>query len=103
METQIATCDNGCNEEFEINETDIKTAVVCDDIEEHYFSCSHCGEKYVAYYTNSEIKSNLVKLKALSYEEKCATTHKQVAKIRNQFVEIYNKNREIQKQIRNLM
>lgn len=34
-------------------------------IEEHYFTCSHCGKKYISYYTNKNIRRKQTEIRHL--------------------------------------
>jgi transcription initiation factor IIE alpha subunit len=56
-----AQCDK-CNKYFEVQ---IKLRKPDRGIEEHYFNCSHCGEKYISYYTNKNIRRKQKEVRAL--------------------------------------
>lgn len=44
---------NECKHEFEIK---VRTKHIKDDIEEVFFNCPNCHERYTSYYTNDKIK-----------------------------------------------
>lgn len=44
---------NKCKHEFEVK---VKTKHIENDVEEVFFNCPHCHERYTAYYTNDKIK-----------------------------------------------
>lgn len=46
-------CCNECKHEFEVS---VRTRYIKDDIEEVFFNCPGCNERYTAYYTNNRIK-----------------------------------------------
>lgn len=47
-------CDAGCQKPFDIEQFD--TDKLHDDIERVGFTCPHCNHRYVAFYTNAEIR-----------------------------------------------
>lgn len=51
-------CDK-CNKKFEIK---LKTRKLPLGVEEVYFICSHCKEKYISYYTDESIREKQKKI-----------------------------------------
>lgn len=51
-------CDN-CTEDFEIK---IQEERVKDDVKRMFFTCPHCNEKFVYFYTNTRIETIKKKL-----------------------------------------
>lgn len=50
-----AICNEGCNKPFEI--TDMPTLQIDDsDVEITCFYCTHCNHRYVAFYTDAEVR-----------------------------------------------
>lgn len=47
-------CDAGCSQAFTIES--FKLDLLPDEIEKIYFTCTHCGHEYLAYYTDAEIR-----------------------------------------------
>lgn len=51
---------NKCKNDFEIK---VRTRYVIDDIEEVFFNCPHCHERYTSYYLNDNIKDMQKKIR----------------------------------------
>lgn len=49
-----AICNEGCNQQFSIEQFEIEQ--LYDGIEKTFFECPHCKHRYVAYYTDPEIR-----------------------------------------------
>ncbi|WP_337034763.1 hypothetical protein [Paenibacillus illinoisensis] len=49
-----ALCNEGCNKQFTVDGFDIEQ--LNDGVEKTYFECPHCKHRYVAYYTDPEIR-----------------------------------------------
>lgn len=52
----LAICDaeDGCKKEFTLEKFEVEK--LDNDIEKTYFKCPHCNKKYVAFYTDKEIR-----------------------------------------------
>ncbi|MBN3405726.1 hypothetical protein CF088_10580 [Clostridium botulinum] len=55
-------CDKGCKKKFEIKE--FKERKLKDGVIETYFKCPKCGEKYICFYTDKEIRLLQSKLRS---------------------------------------
>lgn len=83
-----AICNEGCNKPFEI--TDMPTLQIDDsDVEITCFYCTHCNHRYVAFYTDAEVRKLQEKIRKVqkkftnpNYDHKVAA--KQEAKIKAQ-------------------
>lgn len=64
-------CDK-CNKEFKIV---LKTRKLPLGVEEVYFKCTHCNEKYVSYYTDESIRKKQREINKM-YEEIAKITDK---------------------------
>lgn len=49
-----ALCNEGCQQQFSLDGFEIEH--MHDGIEKTYFECPHCKHRYVAYYTDPEIR-----------------------------------------------
>lgn len=47
-------CDAGCNQAFTFN--DFSFEQLHDGVEKTYFNCPHCGQEYVAFYRDEEVR-----------------------------------------------
>lgn len=47
-------CNEGCNQQFTVDGFEIEK--LNDGVEKTYFECPHCKHRYVAYYTDPEIR-----------------------------------------------
>lgn len=70
-------CDK-CNKKFEIK---LKTRNLPLGIEEVYFICPHCKEKYVSYYTDESIREKQKKINGMYEEYRKAKTQKETIKM----------------------
>ena len=52
-------CNNGCGKEFALAEIKIQSKVVAHKghVEQYYFNCPHCGEKYICFYSDNQVKA----------------------------------------------
>ena len=58
-------CNEGCNQLFNISQLKIGRDALTGGIEHHYIQCPNCNHKYTSYYTNDEIRTMQVRVKAL--------------------------------------
>ncbi|ALA12727.1 hypothetical protein ABNB59_20600 [Paenibacillus larvae] len=57
-----AICNKGCNKEFFAA---FRTKRLKNGIEKIFFTCSQCGEEYVCYYTDPDIRQDQKRLRYL--------------------------------------
>lgn len=70
-------CDK-CNKEFEIK---LKVNNHINNIEEAYFKCPNCGEKYISCFTDKNIRLKQKKINKMWEEYKKAPTQEEVVKM----------------------
>ena len=80
----MVTC-NECKHKFKVN---VRTRQCSIDVQEVFFNCPNCNERYTAYYLNDRIKHLQMKLKRTRGKER-ATTQKQIKQEMNRLQEIY--------------
>lgn len=81
-------CCNECKHEFEVS---VRTRYIKDDIEEVFFNCPECNERYTAYYLNDKIKKQQKQIKnnhMNKYKQK--QLKKQAEEEMNRLEEIYS-------------
>lgn len=83
-------CDAGCKEQFTIQ--DFQHGDLGDGVEKTYFTCPHCLQEYVAFYTDAEIRKLQEKIRKVQsrfakqhYDPKAGS--KQEAKLKKQIKE----------------
>ncbi|MEB9549542.1 hypothetical protein P4J60_20860 [Bacillus cereus] len=92
-------CDKGCQKRFVIDEVDILSRTVKEDIEEECFKCPHCGTEYTITYTNKQIRQNQVEMKNIRHQLKAVTTVKKQEKLFKRYEELKLENERIRQQI----
>lgn len=70
-------CDK-CSKKFEIK---VKTRKLPLGVEEVYFTCPHCKEKYVSYYTDPEIREKQKKINKIHEDYRRAKTGEDIIKM----------------------
>ncbi|MEO2212105.1 hypothetical protein ABGV40_14780 [Paenibacillus amylolyticus] len=60
-------CNEGCNQEFTVSSLEIEK--MNDGVEKTYFDCPHCKHRYVAYYTDPEIRKLQDDINNLGYSK----------------------------------
>ncbi|MEK4273115.1 hypothetical protein [Paenibacillus sp. FSL R7-0026] len=60
-------CDEGCTQEFTVTSLEIEQ--MNDGVEKTYFDCPHCKKRYVAYYTDPEIRKLQDEINNLGYSK----------------------------------
>lgn len=70
-------CDK-CSNEFELK---LKTKKHINNIEEIYFKCPNCGEKFVSYFADKSIRLKQKKINKLWEEYKKAKNQEEVVKV----------------------
>ena len=77
-------CDAGCGKSFVIK--DLLTAKLDGGVEKAFFNCPHCGQEYVAYYTDPETRAMQAEIRDIrarldkQYKEKLAKRHDKLKK-----------------------
>lgn len=82
-------CCNECKHEFEVS---VRTRYIKDDIEEVFFNCPECNERYTAYYLNDKIKDMQ---KKLVYQARRNGKHILVEKLQEDMLNEMNRLEEI--------
>lgn len=80
----MVTC-NECKHTFGVK---VRTRQCGIDVEEVFFNCPNCHERYTAYYINDKIKYLQSKLKSVRGKEK-TTIQRQIKQEMNRLQEIY--------------
>ncbi|MGF6356780.1 transcription initiation factor IIE alpha subunit [Paenibacillus sp. 4624] len=60
-------CNEGCNQQFTIERFEIEQ--MNDGVEQTYFECTHCKKRYVAFYTDPEIRKLQSRINDIGLEE----------------------------------
>ncbi|OAB31765.1 hypothetical protein PMSD_18445 [Paenibacillus macquariensis subsp. defensor] len=81
---QQTSCDAGCNQQFAVEQFDIKG--MGEGVDEVYFVCPHCQHKYLVFYTDAVVRKLQAKIRRV--QKKFANPHADHAKTARQEAEI---------------
>ncbi|CAI6023171.1 hypothetical protein PAECIP112173_00332 [Paenibacillus sp. JJ-100] len=71
-------CNAGCNKQFTIEKFEIEQ--MNDGVEQTYFECPHCKNRYVAFYTDPEIRKLQVNIRNMGKSSQTAKGVKLIEK-----------------------
>ena len=86
--SQLAYCNEGCNNQFYV---DFKTDKLPGNVEKTYFNCTHCNHEYVAFYTDLETRK---------LQEKMRKLQKQFTNPNEDFSKLNKQEKKLQKLIK---
>ncbi|MEC0242785.1 hypothetical protein P4H66_23520 [Paenibacillus dokdonensis] len=78
------SCDASCKKPFEVEE--FQTDRISGGIEKVYFSCPHCQQEYVAFYTDPEIRELQVRIRRV--QQRFANPKADIGKVAQREAEI---------------